>query len=221
MAKQSTKKITVIIADDHPLFRKGLEDVVREDSRIEIVDTTGNGDRALELIEQKKPDIAILDIDMPGISGLEISALVVKKKLPTNVIILTMHDDQEHFDRAMHAGVAGYIVKDSAAGDILSAIDVIQTGKTYISPILSYHLLKKDSNAQLGIDTKLGIDILTPTERKIVSLIAQSKSSKEIAAELFISPKTVAAHRANICVKLRLKGTNALLKFALENKTLL
>lgn len=221
MGKPLSKKITVVIADDHPLFRKGLQDVADEDNRLEIVGTTGNGEHALELIVRKKPRLAILDVDMPGMTGLEIAAKISEKKLPTDVIILTMHDDREHFDRAMQAGVVGYVLKDSAAGDISAAIDAILNAKTYVSPTLSQHLIRKDADARIGIDGKLGLDTLTPTERRIVSLIAQSKSSKQIADQLFISTKTVSAHRSNICVKLNLKGTNALLKFALENKNLL
>lgn len=219
-SKQSPKsaQITLILADDHPLFRKGLRDVIGEDKRFSILEEAGDGERAIELIERHRPRLAVLDIDMPKKSGLEVAAQVLRSKLGTDVIVLTMHDDAEHFDKAMEAGVMGYVLKDSAAGDIVRCIESVLAGKNYISPTLSQHLMKKHDKAKEGMDAKLGISALTSTERKVLTLIAQSKSTKEIADELFISTKTVSAHRSNICVKLNLHGTNALLKFAIEHR---
>ena len=210
--------ITLILADDHPLFRKGLRDVIDENKRLSIVDEASDGERAFELIERHKPRLAVLDIDMPRKSGLEVAAQIVKHKLATDVIVLTMHDDAEHFEKAMEAGVMGYVLKDSAAGDIAHCIDAVLAGKNYVSPTLSQHLMKKHEKGRHGIDAKLGLSTLTPTERKILKLISLSKSSKSIADEMYISAKTVSAHRANICAKLDIHGTNALLKFALEHK---
>lgn len=210
--------VSLILADDHPLFRKGLRDVIGEDKRWTILDEAGDGERALELIERHKPRLAVLDIDMPKKSGLEVASHILKHNLKTDVIVLTMHEDAEHFEKAMEAGVMGYILKDSAAGDIVHCIESVLKGKNYVSPTLSQHLMKKHDKAKEGTDARLGLSGLTSTERKILKLISLSKSTKEIADELFISAKTVSSHRANICVKLDLHGTNALLKFALEQK---
>lgn len=214
-------KISLILADDHPLFRKGLYDVITEQKDLSLLGEARDGERALELIQQHKPSIAVLDIDMPKLSGLDVAAQVAKEKIPTEVIVLTMHDDSDHFDKAMEIGVSGYLVKDSAAETIIDCIRSVAAGKTYVSPILSHHLIKKQDKAKAGIAARLGISQLTPTERTILKLISQSKSTKQIASQLYISTKTVSAHRSNICGKLNLHGTNALLKFALENKALL
>lgn len=211
-------KVTLIIGDDHPMFLRGLKDLILEDSQIDLLGTAKNGNEALNLIINKKPKIAVLDLDMPQISGLEVAKEVNKNNFGTNIIILTMHDEEGRFSSSIEAGVSGYILKDSAASEILSAIHAVADGKNYISPFLSHYLIKKDPIGKKGNETKLGIESLTSTEKKVVSLIAHGKSSKEIADLLFISIKTVAAHRSNICIKLNLHGTNALLKFAMENK---
>jgi len=208
----------ILLADDHPLFRKGLRDVIAEEKDFNILDDVGDGARALEIIEQRKPAVAVLDIDMPKMSGLEVASSVAKKKLPTIVVVLTMHDDVEHFEKAMEAGVSGYVLKDSAAGDIVQCIRSVLRGGNYVSPELSRHLMKKHDRAKAATEGRLGISYLTPTERKILKLISESKSTREIAETLFVSTKTVSAHRSNICVKLNLHGTNALLKFALEHR---
>jgi DNA-binding NarL/FixJ family response regulator len=213
--------ITLIIADDHPLFRKGLREAIGEESDYIVIDEASDGQRAFELIERRKPRIAVLDIDMPRRSGLEVAAEVVKRGLKTDVIVLTMYEDAEHFEKAMEVGVVGYVLKDSAAGDILHCIRAVLSGRNYVSPTLTQHLLKNHDKTRTGIDRKLGLTNLTATERKVLKLISQSKSTKEISEELFISTKTVSAHRSNICMKLNLHGTNALLKFALENKAVL
>jgi DNA-binding NarL/FixJ family response regulator len=211
-------QVSLVLADDHPLFRQGLRDVITGDKRFSILDEAGDGERALELIQRLKPRLAVLDIDMPKKSGLEVAAEVMKSKLETGVIVLTMHDDAEHFEKALECGVLGYVLKDSAAGDIVHCIESVVAGKSYVSSTLSHHLIKKHDKAKAGLAAKLGLSSLTPTEHKILKMISESKSTKEIADKLYISTKTVSAHRANTCEKLNLHGTNALLKFALEHK---
>jgi DNA-binding NarL/FixJ family response regulator len=209
---------SLVLADDHPLFRHGLRNVIASEKRFVILGEAGDGEHALELIHRLKPRLALLDIDMPKMSGLDVAAEVMKAKLKTDVIVLTMHEDSEHFDLAMDAGVVGYILKDSASEDIVHCVDAVLSGKTYISPTLSRHLIKEHDKAKDGMDNRLGLSDLTPTERKILKLISESKSTNDIARVLYVSTRTVSAHRANICVKLDLHGTNALLKFALENR---
>jgi DNA-binding NarL/FixJ family response regulator len=212
---------TVVIADDHPLFRKGLRDFVSTSGLYEIVGEASNGEEALDVIMKLKPDIAILDINMPGINGLDVARKVSARKLNTELIILTMYEDAEHFELAMETGIMGYVLKDSAAADVVSCIQSVLSGKSYISPSLSHLLMKRSVKSLKGIEKKLGVDNLTGSERKVLKLISEGKSTKDIADRLFISVKTVAAHRSNICGKLDLHGTNALLKFALEHKELL
>lgn len=129
-----------------------------------------------------------------------------------------MHEDAEHFELAMETGITGYLLKDSAAADIVACIKSVLAGKSYVSPSLSTHLMKRSVKSAAGIEKKLGISSLTPSERKVLKLISTGKSTKAIADQLFLSVKTVSAHRSNICGKLDIHGTNALLKFAIENK---
>ena len=211
-------KVSVVIADDHPLFRQGLCDVIAADKRFSVLGEAGDGERALELIERFRPRIAVLDIDMPKLSGLQVAGEIIKQKVGTDVIVLTMHEDVEHFEKAIELGVMGYVLKDTAAGDIVRCIESVLAGKNYVSATLSRHLMKRHDIARHGVDARLGISSLTKAERKILRLISQGQPTKKIADVLYVSVKTVSAHRSNICVKLNLHGTNALLKFALEHK---
>jgi len=217
-ASNRSGRIPIVLADDHPMFRHGLRDAIILGGRHEIVGEASDGERALELIQTLKPRLAVLDIDMPKMTGLQTAREVVKRKLGTDLIILTMHDDAAHFEKAMEIGVMGYILKDSAAADILACIDSVLAGKSFTSPTLSRHFMKKDHHAKQGTEAALGLSGLTATERRILKLISESRSTREIAEQLFVSAKTVSAHRSNICSKLNLHGTNALLKFALERK---
>lgn len=215
------KQITIVIADDHPLFRKGLRDVIKEESDLTIVGEAPDGDAALHLIEQYTPDVAILDVDMPKMTGLEVAKSIQRKKLFVGVVILSMHNEQAIFDRAMNAGVMGYVLKDSAVSDIVACIHSVVVARPYISPVLAQYLMRREPVSTKGYEEKLGISALSPAERKVLQFISLGKSTREIADELFISPKTVEHHRSHICSKLGISGTNALLRFALENKALL
>ena len=215
------KRISVLLADDHPLMRKGLKEMIEEDSSFSVIAEANNGERALALIEQHKPAIAVLDIDMPKMSGLEVAADVKKKKLSTRIIFLTMYDKENIFTKAIELGVMGYVLKESAATEIVEALKSVSVGKHFITPALSGVLIKHSTQSNLRADEVLAVSQLTVTERKIVALIGQDQSTKEIADTLFISPRTVETHRNNICQKLDLHGANALYKFALDNKHLL
>ncbi len=213
--------MTVIVADDHPLFRKGLTDLIGGTNRYSVIGEAAGGEDALRLVRNLRPDVALLDINMPGMDGIDAARAIMEEKSGTEVVILTMYEDEGHFELAMEAGVMGYLLKDSAAADIITCMDSVLSGRSYVSPSLSFHLMKRSVKAAKGIERKLGVDALTISERRILKLISESKSTREIAGQLFISVKTVSAHRSNICTKLGLHGTNSLLKFALEHKDLL
>ena len=213
-----SKRITLVIADDHPIFRRGLREVVESDPRLQVLEEAGDGESALRLIESLKPAVAILDVHMPKLRGMEVARAVLEKKLPVHLIILTMHDDPVFFQEAMDAGVHGYVLKDNAVNDLLDAIRAVVEGRRYISPTLSEHLLQRREQAEHLRKQKPGLDQLTPTERRILKLIAEDRTSKEIAADLDISVRTVDTHRQNISLKLGLHGSHSLLKFAYENK---
>lgn len=212
-------RIKVLIVDDHPLFRNGLRQVVAADPRLELAGEVGDGEIALKFILEKKPDVAVLDVNLPGLTGLQVAQKLRDKKHPTRIIILTMHKEEELINRALDFGVNGFVLKENAAEDILEAVVTVAQGGHYLSPAVSGFLINRRRRAEELSAKKPGLDQLTKAERKILKLVAEKKTSKEIAAELFISPRTVEAHRANICTKLELTGSNSLLQFALENRS--
>jgi DNA-binding NarL/FixJ family response regulator len=212
-------RITVLIVDDHPLFRGGLRQVITSDPRLELAGESGDGTAALPLIVEKKPDVAVLDVNLPGLSGLEIAKALQLKKSRTRVIILTMHKEEELINRALDFGVHGFVLKENANENILDAIEAVAAGQHYLSPEVSGHLVRRHSRAEMLAAEKPGLEDLTKAERRILKLIAEKKTSREIAGELFISIRTVEAHRANICDKLELQGSHSLLQFALENRS--
>jgi DNA-binding NarL/FixJ family response regulator len=209
----------VLIVDDHPLFRQGLKQAVEADHRFELVAEACDGAQALELIKEKRPDVAVLDVNLPGLSGLEVARRLQSGKSPTRLIILTMYKEEETFNRALDLGVKGFVLKENAAQDILTGLAAVAAGEHYLSPSISGYLVRRRTRADALAARKPGLDDLTKAERRILKLIAAKKTSREIAAELFISPRTVEAHRANICSKLELHGSHSLLQFALENRS--
>jgi DNA-binding NarL/FixJ family response regulator len=213
------EKIKVLIVDDHPLFRNGLRQVIDSDPSLEIVAETGDGEVALQLIQEKKPDVAVLDINLPSLSGLGIARKLKGKRHTTHVVMLTMHKEEEIINHALDIGVKGFVLKENAVEEILKAIAAVAAGEHYLSSSISSYLVRRRSRSEALAAQKPGLDDLTKAERRILKLIAEKKTSREIAAELFISPRTVEAHRANICNKLALSGSHSLLQFALENRS--
>ena len=211
--------ITIVIADDHPLFRRGLTEVLEPEAAFQIVGEAADGDVALAMIERLTPRIALLDISMPRRSGLDIAEQMRSLGLPTAVVLLTMYREPAVFRRALDAGVKGYVLKDSAVVEIVACLHTVATGRAYISPALSTELLARHTDlAAPGI---VAIATLTPAEQPILQLIARGYTSAEIAATLGKSIKTIENHRSHICQKMGLSGPQALLRFALEHKALL
>ena len=193
--------------------------MIELDQTLSIVAEAGDGQTALALIEQHRPAVAVLDIDMPGMDGFAVARALQRKNLPVEVIFLTMHSEEEIFQAAMDLGIKGYVLKDSAVTDIVTSIKSVAAGRPYLSPALSSLLLHRRRRAEALDEKQPGLHDLSPTERRVLKLIAEDRTSKEIAAELFISPRTVETHRSNICKKLDLHGSLALTKFALAHKS--
>ena len=214
-------RLKVIIADDHPIFRQGLVQIIAAEPLFEIVGESGNGAEALELIKLLKPDLAVLDISMPGMNGLDVVKEAEKESLPVHFIILTMFTEEEYFNEAMDCGVKGYLLKENATSDLLQCLKAVAQGEYYISPSLSGYLINRNRHKNALHEKVPTLADLTEMEKRILKLIAENKTSKEIASELFISYRTVQNHRNNICQKLGLKGHHKLLQFALENKGLI
>ncbi|MGE0115789.1 MAG: response regulator [Steroidobacteraceae bacterium] len=214
-------KIKVLIVDDHPLYRQGLRQVIESDPQFELVAEAERGQQALQLMESMQPALAILDVGLPDMTGLEIAARVQARGWPIALVILTMLKDELAFNKAIALGVKGYILKENAVSEIVACMSAVAAGRPYISPSMSAFLLRRHERVNALAVQKPGIDDLTMAERRILKRIADKKTSKEIADELCISPRTVETHRANICSKLELKGSNSLLQFALENRELM
>jgi len=214
-------EVKIVIADDHPIVRQGLRQMIEAEKNFTIVGEAGDGEDALQLIETHQPDVAVLDIDMPRIGGFDVARELKRKKNEVGIIFLTMHSEEEIFQTAMDLGVGGYVLKDSATTDIVAGIKSIASGKPFISPALSALLLNRRRRVNKLARQNPELDSLTPTERRILKLIAEDKTSKEIGEELFISHRTVHAHRANISNKLNLSGNLALVKFAITHKSVL
>lgn len=212
------KQSTVLIADDHPIFRTGLREVIALDGSLSLVAEAGDGSQTWRLIQQFKPDVAVLDLDMPEFNGLQVARKVRESKLKTALIILTMYKEARAFNEAIEAGILGYVLKENAADDLLECIRSVLDGKAFISPSLSSILLGRRAQARNLLSQKQELRNLTATERRILALIAENLTSKEIAERVGISMHTVENHRANICRKLDLRGSHSLLKFAFENK---
>src|SRR5215831_10494062 len=212
-------EINIIIADDHPIVRGGLSKFIDAEPRFKVVAEASDGEEAVEKIQQLRPDIAVLDIDMPKLDGFGVAREIQKLKLPVEIIFLTIHSAEDLFNEAMDLGAKGYLLKESAVSEIVSSIKAVSEGKHYLSPAISSYLIRRSTRSSDLSKKKPSLDSLTPTERNILRLIAADKSSKEIAEELFINYRTVENHRNNICQKLEIHGHNALLKFALQNKS--
>lgn len=211
-------EIRIVIADDHPIFRQGLKQVIEAVPMLKVIGEAEDGDAALLCIEAHCPDVAILDVDMPNKDGFEVARAIVEKKLPVEMVFLTMHRSESLFNAALNLGVEGYVLKDSALADVVNSIRSVAKGENFISSALSTFLVKRSRRAAAFAEQQPTINNLTPTERRVLKLIGDYKTSKEIAEQLFISIRTVEHHRASIATKLQLRGSHALIKFALEHR---
>jgi DNA-binding NarL/FixJ family response regulator len=212
-------RLTVLIADDHPVFRRGLREIIGENPGFQVVGEASDGEAALRLITELKPAIAVLDIDMPRVNGLETVRALHDRQLPVDVVFLTMYGEEDMFNTAMDLGVKAYVLKENAVEDIVGALNEVARGGTFVSPSMSHLRQRRRDRVQELLLSKPQIDDLTAAERRILKLIAEDRTSKEIADRLQISVKTVENHRLNICHKLNLHGSHSLLKFAFDHKS--
>jgi DNA-binding NarL/FixJ family response regulator len=210
------ESIRILIADDHPIFRKGLVNLIEATPGMEVVAEAENGEQLLRLIDLYQPHVVVLDVNMPKIDGLTAATKIRFSYPDVKLVMLTMRNEEDVFNEAMDIGVNGYILKENAVEDVINSIEAVAAGQTYLSPAVSGLLVQRSYQMQKKLPEF--VHALTDTELRIFKLVGQSKTSKEISEQLFISIKTVENHRTNICKKLNLKGKNSLLKFALEHK---
>ena len=206
-----------MLADDHVLVRQGLKRIINGTGDLAVVGEASDGLELLELLSRVSPDMVILDISMPRLRGIEAIREIRRIRPNARVLILTMHRDKEYLYQSLSSGAMGYLLKEDADQELFAAIGRIRQGKTYVSPYLSDQVLDDLVQAGKG-EGKLSLetDTLTVRERQIVKLIAEGRSSKEIGDLLFISPRTVENHRANIMEKLRLNRVVDLVKYAVR-----
>jgi DNA-binding NarL/FixJ family response regulator len=211
-------EISVVIADDHPIFARGLRETIEADPKLKVVAEAADGEAALARIQELKPTVAVLDVDMPKLDGLGVARAIRAKRVPAEIVFLTIHDEEDLFHAAMDLGAKGYLLKDSALTEIVKALRAVAEGNYFVTPSLTAYLVDRRNRAQAFARKQPGLDELTPTERRVLHMVADGKSSKSIAEELFIHYRTVENHRTNICRKLGLQGHIALVKFALQHK---
>jgi DNA-binding NarL/FixJ family response regulator len=212
------QKFRVTIADENALCRKGLQDLLEADGRFHIVGATDNMAGTLQAVFDLKPDVAILDATQPDTRSLELISLIRAKSLGTQLVVFVPDRDEKFLNLALGLGIEGYLLKRNCPEEILDGIVAVASGEAYVTPALTNFLLKRRGRFELLNRRQPGMAHLTVTERRVLKGISQGKTSREIALQFGISPRTVDSHRAHICEKLGLSGSNRLLQFALEQR---
>lgn len=210
--------IRILIADDHPLLRRGLRETIEESNDLKVVAEVGDGKTAFEQIVQLQPHVAILDVKMPELGGFEVVRRIRDASVKVAVIFLTMYNDEETFRAALNMGIKGFVSKESALTEIVASIRAVASDDPYFSPSLSKYLVKRFTQAEKLAEQLPWLKDLTSTELQILRMIAEAMPSREIGKALKIHPRTVDNHRTNISHKLGLHGTHALVKFAIAHK---
>jgi two-component system response regulator NreC len=209
-------KIRVLICDDHPLFREGLRAILREQPAFEVVGEAKNGIDGVELTRGLRPDVVLMDIDMPELSGLEATRRIVEARIPSKVLILSLYDDEDLIAGCLDAGAAGYVLKDGPTSQLLFAIEAVHRGERYMSPRALSVVVEHAREGGKGTGTRY--DLLTDREREVLRLLADGFSSKDLAARLNLSVKTVDAHKYNLMRKLDIHNRAGLVKYAIRKK---
>jgi len=210
------KKIRILLADDHNLIRGGLRLVIEQQPDLIVVGEAGDGRHAVSLATSLKPDVAVLDIGMPNLNGIEAAKQITEGESGAAVVILSMYSDETYILRALKAGARGYLLKDSAEADLVRAIRSVAEGKSFFSPTVSRVLLEDYMRKLQRTGGESSYDLLTPREREVLQLVAEGKSNKEVADMLNLSVYTVETHRGNLMEKLKLNGVPELILYAVR-----
>ena len=215
------KEVKILIADDHPIIREGLKRVLENSIEVVKCYEASDGEEAYDMLKSDDFDIATLDVEMPKINGLDLAKKMNLNGINTKIVFLTMYREEDMLNTALDLNAVGYVLKDNAVVDIVNCIKEVLKNNYYISPAISHLLLNRSKQNKNLKDQISKIESLTKSERKILKLISHDKTSREISEELFISIKTVENHRSNISKKLDLQGSHSLVKFAIQNKSIL
>jgi DNA-binding NarL/FixJ family response regulator len=209
-------KKTILIIDDHPLFREGLKAIIGRNHRFEVVGQAGNGREGLQKARDLKPDLALVDMSLPDQSGIQLTQELKNASPKTRIMIITMHSKVDYIVKAFQAGATGYVIKESTSERLLQGIDTVLKGEYFMDSSVSHRVVEKlmeFPEKEVNI-TDASYDTLTRREQEIMVLLAQGLSNKQIAEKLFISPKTVENHRSNILRKLNIHSTIELFRYA-------
>ena len=210
------KRIRVLLADDHKMIRAGLRLVLEQQADIAVAGEADDGREAVSLADELKPDVIVMDVAMPNLNGIEASLQIKQSRPEAAIVMLSMHSDEGYILRALRAGAAGYILKDSAEADLVSAVRAVAEGKSFFSPKVSKILLEDYMRKLRKTGAEDSYDLLSAREREILQLVAEGKSSKEIANLLNLSVYTVETHRGNLMQKLNLRGIPELILYAVR-----
>jgi NarL family two-component system response regulator LiaR len=209
--------VRILIADDHRLLREGIRALLKDEPDIVVVGEAEDGRTAVQLTHNLRPNVVLMDIGMPLLNGLEATRQIKREHPEINVLVITVHDNEEYFRQVLEAGASGYILKRAAASELVAAIRAVNNGEAVLAPSITRMLLE-DYLRRENSRTQLDSDILSPREREILQLIAEGKTSREIADTLNISIKTVQSHRTNLMQKLDLHDRGDLIKYAIQKK---
>jgi DNA-binding NarL/FixJ family response regulator len=209
-------KTRIVLADDHRVVREGFKALLQTQPDFEVIGETGDGLEAVRLVEQRKPHILVADLMMPGLNGLEVARQVGQRSPRTRVVVLSMHAHEAYVLEALKNGACAYVIKDASACDLVRAVREALAGRRYLSPPLCEPSIENYAQRVRGSDTLDLYDTLTNREREVLHLAAEGHTNVEIGNRLFISPRTVESHRANVMHKLRLRSQVDLVRYALQ-----
>lgn len=212
----ASNPIRILIADDHGIVREGIRQVFRQEAGFEVVAEAASGDAALRLVREHQPDVAVLDITMPGLTGLQVAAALHEELPDVRVVILSMHDNPEYVLEAVRAGAHAYLLKDLAATELRAAVTAVHAGESYYSRQIAAMLTAAVRGELEEAQRTQALDALTGRERDVLLGIVKGETNKEIAARLGISHRTVETHRESLMRKLRIRTVAGLTKFAID-----
>jgi len=204
----------ILLADDHRIVREGFRRILAEHPGFEVVAEATNGEEAVDLVARERPDVVIMDISMPRLSGIDATRRIARLGLGTRVLVCSMHEDRTCVEEVLRAGASGYVLKDASAAEMVAAVEAVRSGDSYLSPSVTQQVVS--AIARPGDRPSYAASGLTEREREVLHLIADGLSSKEIAQRLGVSLKTVESHRANVMEKLDIHKVSGLVRFAIR-----
>ncbi|MCK8600964.1 response regulator [Desulfoferrobacter suflitae] len=207
--------VRLLIADDHNIVRDGLRALLETQQNLQVIAEAENGRKAVRLVRELSPDVVIIDVGMPGLNGIDATRQIVAEANETKVIALSMHSDRRFVAQMFKAGAAAYLLKDCAFEELVQAVDVVVAGQIYLSPEIAGAVIE-DYVRHISRTDSSGFSVLTAREREVLQLLAEGKATKEIAAELFVSVKTIETHRQQIMHKLKVGSLADLIKYAIR-----